>query len=87
MQLVEKVEKKDKTRSRFSLKKFLRVGTSASKSAEKLKLEEIKEKHMPSPKPRLVIVHPLELNGSGVEVVAPPPGDEIHHIVQPCRGQ
>lgn len=61
-------KRKDKTRSRFSLMKFLRVGGSGGKSAEKAKLEEIKEKLPPLPKPRLVIVHPLEFNGS-IEMV------------------
>ncbi|XP_044263078.1 uncharacterized protein LOC123010332 isoform X1 [Tribolium madens] len=55
-------------KGRFSLKKFLRRGSSKVdlKGGEELD-------GPPLPKPRLVIVHPSELNGARVEVV--PKGD------------
>ncbi|XP_058800175.1 uncharacterized protein LOC131669361 isoform X2 [Phymastichus coffea] len=62
------VEEKKKNRSKFSLKKFLRMGskkdvdmTCGSKS------DEIPS--TPQPKPRLEIIHPLELDGAAVQVV------------------
>lgn len=66
-------KKKDK-RARFSLKKFLRMGSKTD--ALKIQHQEIprldETDHHSSNKPRLVIVHPLDLNGAKVEVVAKP---------------
>lgn len=64
-------KKKDKSKGRFSLKKLLRMGSN--KDLPKTFNDSIKNEEvdgLPSPKPRLVIVHPSELNGSKVEVVA-----------------
>lgn len=71
--LEEKTKKDSKSKSKFSLKKLLRVGGGGGgghnkSEAKKDKDQEPKDK-TPQAKPRLVIVHPLELNGSGVEVV------------------
>lgn len=65
-------EKRKKTR--FSLKKFLRIGSSKDLIGNKGQIESNEEEGclippLPLPKPRLVIVHPLDLNGSVVEVV------------------
>ncbi|GJQ86222.1 hypothetical protein Trydic_g8923 [Trypoxylus dichotomus] len=66
-------EKKKEKRGRFSLKKFLRMGSSKDlpKTTNEIAKSEEAEP-IPQPKPRLVIVHPLELNGAKVEVVAKP---------------
>jgi hypothetical protein len=63
-------KRKEKTKGRFSLKKFLRMGSS--KESHKLVQDCVKfdDDGPPLPKPRLVIVHPSELNGARVEVVA-----------------
>ncbi|CAH1967972.1 unnamed protein product [Acanthoscelides obtectus] len=70
-------EEKRKQKARFSLKKFLRMGSSKDVSKlgqdETTKTDEKSESQSNS-KPRLVIVHPSELNGSKVEVVATPVG-------------
>ncbi|XP_076260571.1 uncharacterized protein LOC143196616 isoform X2 [Rhynchophorus ferrugineus] len=65
-------KRKEKTKGRFSLRKFLRMGSS--KDLPKLSSEMTCEETvvLPKPKPRLVIVHPTELNGSKVEVVTKP---------------
>ncbi|XP_012281505.1 uncharacterized protein LOC105700329 isoform X2 [Orussus abietinus] len=65
----EKMEEKKKTRSRFSLKKFLRMGSK--KDVDTIggsgRIDEIP--CTPQPKPRLEIIHPLELDGAAVEVL------------------
>lgn len=65
-------KKKEKSKGRFSLKKFLRMG---GKDPIKINVEipvKLETGEPPlSPKPRLVIIHPSELNGSRVEVVKP----------------
>lgn len=68
-------KRKEKTKGRFSLKKFLRMGSS--KDVSKIGVDGSNSKQddsnsTPQPKPRLVIVHPSELNGSKVEVVSKP---------------
>lgn len=74
-------KKKEKHRGRFSLKKFLRMGSS--KDLPKVPMDSIVLKTeepnngAPQPKPRLVIVHPSELNGAKVEVVAKPMLDQV----------
>ncbi|KAJ8928386.1 hypothetical protein NQ314_019051 [Rhamnusium bicolor] len=76
-------KRKEKNKGRFSLKKFLRMGSSkdlpkiTSENAT-LKTEECGE-GAPQPKPRLVIVHPSELNGAKVEVVAKPIIDQVDY--------
>ncbi|KAK9887198.1 hypothetical protein WA026_021040 [Henosepilachna vigintioctopunctata] len=72
-------KRKEKTKGKFSLKKFLRMGSN--KDLSKLPIETYKFDEIdsaPLPKPRLVIVHPSELNGAKVEVVAKTLG--AHHI-------
>lgn len=66
-------KKKDK-RTRFSLKKFLRMGSKTD--TLKLQTEIPKTDETDSNKPRLVIVHPIDLNGAKVEVVAKPAHNE-----------
>ncbi|XP_033209949.1 uncharacterized protein LOC117168421 isoform X2 [Belonocnema kinseyi] len=75
----ERTEEKKKSRSRFSLKKFLRMGsrkdvdmTCGSTSS---RMNEIPS--TPQPKPRLEIIHPLELDGAAVQVL----GNEGHSRV------
>lgn len=65
--LVEE-KQKEKAKARFSLKKFLRI----SKHTPKLSCEIARsdDMHDGISKPRLVIVHPLDLSGTKVEVVA-----------------
>ncbi|XP_044755946.1 uncharacterized protein LOC123314706 [Coccinella septempunctata] len=63
--------RKEKTKAKFSLKKFLRMGSN--KDLTKLPVETCRFDEFdiaPTPKPRLIIVHPSELNGDKVEVVA-----------------
>lgn len=70
-------EKRNK-KLKFSIKKLLRIGSSkdldkkdlsiATVSKVSCKTEEIYDL-TPKPKPRLVIIHPLDINGSNVEVV------------------
>ncbi|KAL7292175.1 hypothetical protein TKK_0014130 [Trichogramma kaykai] len=65
-------EEKKKTRSKFSLKKFLRMGSKkdvdmTSAGSSSLRSDEIP--CTPQPKPRLEIIHPLELDGAAVQVV------------------
>lgn len=68
-------KRKEKAKGRFSLKKFLRMGASP-KDAQKLPHDIFRNDDIaygiPQPKPRLVIVHPLDLNGAKVEVVSKP---------------
>lgn len=76
-------KKKEKSKSRFSLKKFLRINSSKEftkfPSVSQLNEDCKSYEPLPQPKPRLVIVHPLELNGAKVEVVAKPyqPNDQV----------
>lgn len=65
----------------FSIKKFLRMGSSStnlSTTASNSKLNEIpaesrSESGSPKAKPRLVIIHPIDINPSAVEVVRSTP--------------
>ncbi|XP_077287549.1 uncharacterized protein LOC143912184 isoform X2 [Arctopsyche grandis] len=69
---------KKKGKLKFSLRKLLRLGSSKELDKKDLNIEfdhktiskkdEFSES-TPRPKPRLVIIHPQELNGSSVEVV------------------
>ncbi|XP_017041117.1 serine-rich adhesin for platelets [Drosophila ficusphila] len=69
-----------KQKSKFSIKKFLRMGSNGggSKSGESLAKKEASmyteictgtEEGSPSGKPRLVIIHPIDINPTAVEVV------------------
>lgn len=66
-------EEKKKHKGRFSLKKFLRMGSSKDLTKITLELATPKVEDItdstPQAKPRLVIVHPCELNGAKVEVM------------------
>ncbi|XP_075975648.1 uncharacterized protein LOC142976246 isoform X2 [Anticarsia gemmatalis] len=73
------LDDKRKGKLKFSIKKLLRIGSSKDLDKKELtvaavtkttnKTEEIYDL-TPKPKPRLVIIHPLDMNGSnGVEVV------------------
>lgn len=69
----DRLEEKKKSRSRFSLKKFLRMGSKkdvdmTTMGSSSPKIDEIPT--TPQPKPRLEIIHPLELDGADVEVVS-----------------
>lgn len=73
-------EGKKRGRSRFSLKRFLRMGSRkdvdmTSGHASNSRLDEIPS--TPQPKLRLEIIHPLELDGAAVEVVG---NDRISRI-------
>ncbi|XP_076677123.1 uncharacterized protein LOC143373614 isoform X3 [Andrena cerasifolii] len=73
-------EEKKRGRSRFSLKRFLRMGSRkdvdmVSGHASNGRIDEIPS--TPQPKPRLEIIHPLELDGAAVEVVG---NDRISRI-------
>lgn len=73
-----------KTKSKFSIKKFLRMGsntkmfensfgnkkdTGNKEDQENSSNDENCSTNMPTPKPRLVIIHPLDINNGGVEVI------------------
>ncbi|XP_030022883.2 uncharacterized protein LOC115442064 isoform X2 [Manduca sexta] len=72
------LDDKRKGKLKFSIKKLLRIGSSKDLDKKELsvatvtkvtsKPEEIYDL-TPKPKPRLVIIHPLDINGSNVEVV------------------
>ncbi|XP_046977142.1 uncharacterized protein LOC124543116 isoform X2 [Vanessa cardui] len=72
------IDEKRKGKYKFSIKKLLRIGSSKDLDKKELsvatvtklspKTEEIYDL-TPKPKPRLVIIHPLDINGSTVEVV------------------
>ncbi|XP_068633903.1 uncharacterized protein [Battus philenor] len=72
------LDEKRKGKLKFSIKKLLRIGSSKDLDKKELnvatvtkvshKAEEIYDL-TPKPKPRLVIIHPLDINGSNVEVV------------------
>lgn len=73
-------EEKKRGRSRFSLKRFLRMGSRKDVDmvgghASNSRIDEIPS--TPQPKPRLEIIHPLELDGAAVEVVG---NDRISRI-------
>ncbi|CAG9132648.1 unnamed protein product [Plutella xylostella] len=72
-------EKRKGHKYKFSIKKLLRIGSSKDLDKKELtvppmpkqlptKNEEIYD-YAPKPKPRLVIIHPLDINGTNVEVV------------------
>ncbi|XP_013139374.1 PREDICTED: uncharacterized protein LOC106103994 isoform X1 [Papilio polytes] len=73
------LDEKRKGKYKFSIKKLLRIGSSKDLDKKEIsvatvtkvsphKTEEIYDL-APKPKPRLVIIHPLDINGSNVEVV------------------
>lgn len=72
------MDDKRKGKLKFSIKKLLRIGSSKDLDKKELsvatvtkvvaKTDEIYDL-TPKPKPRLVIIHPLDINGSSVEVV------------------
>ncbi|XP_059053002.1 uncharacterized protein LOC131847434 isoform X2 [Achroia grisella] len=76
------LDDKRKGKLKFSIKKLLRIGSSKDLDKKEIsvtpitkiqskipsKAEEIYDL-TPKPKPRLVIIHPLDINGSSVEVV------------------
>ncbi|XP_045498872.1 uncharacterized protein LOC123696611 isoform X2 [Colias croceus] len=72
------LDEKRKGKLKFSIKKLLRIGSSKDLDKKELsvptvtkmmtKTEDIYDL-TPKPKPRLVIIHPLDINGSSVEVV------------------
>lgn len=72
------LDEKRKGKLKFSIKKLLRIGSSKDLDKKELsvatvtkvvpKTDEIYDL-TPKPKPRLVIIHPLDINGSNVEVV------------------
>ncbi|XP_076296037.1 uncharacterized protein LOC143216652 isoform X1 [Lasioglossum baleicum] len=72
-------EEKKRGRSRFSLKRFLRMGSRKDvdmvSGHGSVRTDEIPS--TPQPKPRLEIIHPLELDGAAVEVVG---NDRISRI-------
>ncbi|XP_053604311.1 uncharacterized protein LOC128671665 isoform X2 [Plodia interpunctella] len=73
------LDEKRKGKYKFSIKKLLRIGSSKDLDKKELsiatvakvssKIEESIYDLTPKPKPRLVIIHPLDINGSNVEVV------------------
>ncbi|XP_018328356.1 uncharacterized protein LOC108739120 [Agrilus planipennis] len=68
-------KKKEKAKQRFSLKKFLRMNSSNKEFITKDFVDAPKQdsqKQNSNSKQRLVIVHPSELNGEKIEVVAKP---------------
>lgn len=69
---VREEKKRGRNRKGFSLKRFLRMGTRKDMDiitgqTSGMKTDEIPS--TPQPKPRLEIIHPLELDGAAVEVV------------------
>lgn len=72
------LDDKRKGKLKFSIKKLLRIGSSKDLDKKELSLPTVtkmstKSEEMfemaPKPKPRLVIIHPLDINGTNVEVV------------------
>ncbi|XP_060801412.1 uncharacterized protein LOC106137033 isoform X2 [Amyelois transitella] len=73
------LDEKRKGKYKFSIKKLLRIGSSKDLDKKELsiptvakvpyKTDESIYDLTPKPKPRLVIIHPLDINGSNVEVV------------------
>lgn len=80
---VEKVKKK-----KFSIKKFLRMGTTKTDSGMKKEYSHYadiptspSDYEVPQVKPRLIIIHPLDINNTGVEVLSsasPSPEVVVH---------
>ena len=69
---IEKAKKK-----KFSIKKFLRMGTNKTEQTSKKEYSHYadiptspSDYCAPQVKPRLIIIHPLDINNSGVEVVS-----------------
>lgn len=65
-------KKRGRNRKGFSLKRFLRMGTRKDMDVITGQMSGAKTDEIPStpqPKPRLEIIHPLELDGAAVEVV------------------
>lgn len=73
-------KRKEKNKARFSLKKFLRMGSNKdiSKLTPELTVKQ-EDDYKLQTKPRLVIVHPSELNGAKVEVVSKQGLDQCDH--------
>ncbi|KAM3960091.1 uncharacterized protein ACR2FA_005892 [Aphomia sociella] len=72
------LDEKRKGKLKFSIKKLLRIGSSKDLDKKELSVAPIAKTPLkteeiydltPKPKPRLVIIHPLDINGSSVEVV------------------
>lgn len=82
-------EKRKEKKGRFSLKKFLRISNSnkdSHKLGDVLRNDDVHDG--PNHKPRLVIVHPLDLSGAKVEVVSKPllehmPVDSPSRVAKP----
>ncbi|KAL1516397.1 hypothetical protein ABEB36_000315 [Hypothenemus hampei] len=84
--LVNNVDDKRKAKGRFSLRKFLRMSSNKDVSRFSGDTLSMGNVNGPKPRPRLVIVHPSELNGSKVEVVAKP--DQIPEMnIEPLKPQ
>ncbi|XP_039311071.1 uncharacterized protein LOC105200249 isoform X3 [Solenopsis invicta] len=69
---VREEKKRGRNRKGFSLKRFLRMGTRKDMDVFAGQMSGAKTDEIPStpqPKPRLEIIHPLELDGAAVEVV------------------
>lgn len=83
------IDEKRKGKYKFSIKKLLRIGSSKDLDKKELsipspvkvssKAEELYD-YAPKPKPRLVIIHPLDINGSNVEVVKPNEITELRRL-------
>lgn len=66
-------------KKKFSIKKFLRMGTKTDNHSKKdyshyadipnISTDSIHESRVPQVKPRLIIIHPLDINTSAVQVV------------------
>ncbi|XP_041980190.1 uncharacterized protein LOC121733867 isoform X2 [Aricia agestis] len=72
------LDEKRKGKLKFSIKKLLRIGSSKDLDKKELSVANLTKMAVkpeeiyditPKPKPRLVIIHPLDINGSSVEVV------------------
>lgn len=65
------VDERKKSRSKFSIKKFLRMGTKreVDMTCAALGARIDKLPTTPQNRPRIEIIHPLDLNGAGVQVV------------------
>ncbi|XP_026318738.1 uncharacterized protein LOC113229384 isoform X2 [Hyposmocoma kahamanoa] len=83
------IDEKRKGKYKFSIKKLLRIGSSKDLDKKELSIpspvkvsnkpEELYD-YAPKPKPRLVIIHPLDINGSNVEVVKPNEITELRRL-------
>lgn len=83
------IDEKRKGKYKFSIKKLLRIGSSKDLDKKELSIpspakapckpEELYD-YAPKPKPRLVIIHPLDINGSSVEVVKPNEITELRRL-------